>query len=226
MKLNVLYEVKMKTIAIFGGSGGLGTPLCNLLTQNNNFNVIKISSKDVNISSREEVESFFLKNKIDIIINLAAYNYDSFIHKYTPEKEFELNKQIDINIKGAINILASSLPYMRKNKYGRIIFASSIVASRPVIGTSIYGACKNFIESLIKTCSLENANNNITANTIQLGYFDGGLLYKLNEEFREKIKETIPSKRWGSIEELYSSIMYLIDTPYVTGTTISINGGI
>lgn len=216
----------MKTIAIFGGSGGLGIPLCNLLSQNDNFNVIKISSKDVNICCREEVESFFSKNNIDIIINLAAYNFDSFLHKYTAEKEFELNKQIDVNIKGAINILASALPYMRKHKYGRIIFASSIVASRPVIGTSIYGACKNFIESLIKTCSLENANNNITANTIQLGYFDGGLLYKLNEESREKIKETIPSKRWGSIDELYSTITYLINTPYVTGTTININGGI
>jgi NAD(P)-dependent dehydrogenase (short-subunit alcohol dehydrogenase family) len=216
----------MKNIAIFGGSGGLGTPLSNLFLQNNNFNTIQISSKDVNICSRQEVDLFFEKNKIDIIINLAAYNYDSFLHKYTIEKELELDKQLNVNIKGAINILTSGLPHMRKNKYGRIIFASSIVASRPVIGTSIYGASKNFIESLIKTCSLENANNNITANTIQLGYFDGGLLYKLNEESREKIKETIPSKRWGSIDELYSSIMYLINTPYVTGTTISINGGI
>ena len=214
----------MNTVAVFGGSGGLGTKLCELL--NNDFNVIKISSKDVDICSREEVESFFSKNKIDIVINLAAYNYDSFIHKYTIDKEFELNKQINVNIKGCVNILTSSLPYMRKNKYGRIIFTSSIVASRPVVGTSIYGACKNFMESLIKTCSLENANNNITANTIQLGYFDGGLLYKLNEQSREKIKETIPSKRWGSIEELHSSILYLINTPYVTGTTININGGI
>ena len=132
----------MNTVAVFGGSGGLGTKLCELL--NKDFNVIKISSKDVDICSREEVESFFSKNKIDIVINLAAYNYDSFIHKYTIDKEFELNKQINVNIKGGVNILASSLPYMRKNKYGRIIFASSIVASRPVIGTSIYGACKNF----------------------------------------------------------------------------------
>lgn len=216
----------MKTIAIFGGSGGLGSPLCELFVKNNNFNVIKLSSKDVDVSSKKSTDIFFNTNDVDIVINLTAYNHDSFIHKYTEEKIIELEKQIDVNVKGFTNILSSCLPKMRSKKYGRIISTSSIVADNPVMGTSIYGASKKFMESMIATCALENGSNGITSNAIQLGYFDGGLLYKLNEENRDKIKQTIPLKRWGKIEELYDTCMFLINTEYVNGSVIKINGGI
>jgi len=69
-------------------------------------------------------------------------------------------------------------------------------------------------------------SKNVTCNTIQLGYFDGGLTYNIPEEFRNQILETIPAKRWGTIEELENTVRFLINTPYINGTSIKINGGI
>jgi NAD(P)-dependent dehydrogenase (short-subunit alcohol dehydrogenase family) len=202
----------------------LGSQLVPLLS--NEFNVIALGSKDVDVSSYDSVSNFFSNNTIDIVINLSGYNSDNFLHKYNESNYSEVEKQIDINIKGTINIVSACLSYMRSNNYGRIILASSVLADHPVISTSIYSGCKGFVDSLTKTVAIENASKNISCNSLQLGYFDGGLTYKIPEEFRNSIKNTIPAKRWGSIDELYNTVKYLIDTGYINGQNINISGGI
>jgi NAD(P)-dependent dehydrogenase (short-subunit alcohol dehydrogenase family) len=214
----------MKTIALFGGTGGLGSQLVPFLEKD--YKVIALGSKDVDVTDLESVTNFFNNNNIDIVINLSGYNYDCFLHKYTESNYSEVNKQLDINIKGTVNIVSACLTKMRENNYGRIILSSSVLADHPVISTSVYAGCKGFIDSLTKTASIENANKNININSLQLGYFDGGLTYKIPENFREEIKKTIPAKRWGTIEELYNTINYMIKTGYFTGQNINISGGI
>ena len=214
----------MKTIALFGGTGGLGSQLAPLLEEL--YTVITIGSKYVDVTNYDNVKTFFSNNKIDIVINLSGYNYDSFLHKYTEESYSEVQKQIDINIKGTINVTSCALPQMRERQYGRVILLSSVLADHPVISTSIYSGCKGFVDSFTKTVALENIGKNVTCNSLQLGYFDGGLTYKIPESFREVVKNNIPAKRWGSIRELYNTIDYLIKTPYLTGQNINISGGI
>lgn len=214
----------MKTIALFGASGGLGNQLLPLLQKK--YNVIGLSSSDINVINFDQVNEFFDKNNIDIVINLSGYNFDSFTHKINTDTLHQLDKQIDINIKGTVNIVSSCLSYMRNQNFGRIILVSSILADHPVMSTSIYAGCKGFVDSFTKTVALENANKNINCNSLQLGYFDGGLTYKIPESFRETLKNNIPSKRWGMITELYNTIDYLIETGYITGQNINISGGV
>jgi len=214
---------KMKKIVIFGGSGGIGSSIVNLL---NNYNITSLGSKDVNVSNFYDVKQFFDTNTYDIVINLAGINHDVFIHKINETHLYSIDKQIDVNIKGNINIISNCLSSMRENNYGRIITISSVLAEKPVMSTGIYSGCKGFIDSFIKTVALENANKNISCNSIQLGYFDAGLTYKIPESVRDNIQNSIPMKRWGTIEELANLIEFLIQTPYVTGTNIKINGGI
>ena len=214
----------MKTVALFGGTGGLGSQLTPLLRES--YNVIAVGSKDVDVTSYGSVQTFFSSNEIDIVINLSGYNYDSFLHKYTEESYSEILKQIDINVKGSINVASCALPQMRERQYGRIVLLSSILADHPAISTSIYSGCKGFVDSFVKTVAIENITKNVTCNSLQLGYFDGGLTYKIPETFRETIKNNIPAKRWGSIEELFNTVDYLIKTSYITGQNINISGGI
>jgi acetoacetyl-CoA reductase len=213
----------MKKIVIFGGTGGLGSAVIHLLK---NYNVTAIGSKDVNVSDFHEVEKFFKSNSFDIVINLSGINHDVFVHKINETHLDKINKQIDVNINGTINIISNCLTSMRENNYGRIITISSVLAEKPVVSTAVYSGCKGFIDSFVKTVALENANKNISCNSIQLGYFDAGLTYKIPEQFRDNIQSSIPMKRWGTIEELSNLIEFLIQTPYVTGTNIKINGGI
>ena len=214
----------MKTIALFGAGGGLGSKLLPLLK--NNYNVIGLRSIDVDVTDFAKVKSFFKANKADIVINLSGYNSDTFAHKISESNIETIDKQINVNINGTINIVSNCLSYMREQQFGRIILVSSILADHPVMSTSVYAGCKGFVDSFTKTVALENANKNITCNSLQLGYFDGGLTYKIPEDFRETIKNNIPAKRWGTIDELYNTIEYLIETGYMTGQNLNISGGI
>lgn len=213
----------MKKIVIFGGTGGLGSAVVNLLK---NYDVTALGSNDVDISNYHEVQNHFKENSYDIVINLSGINRDMFIHKINESHLDSINQQLDVNIKGNINIISNCLTSMRENNYGRIITISSVLAEKPVVSTGIYSGCKGFIDSFVKTVAIENAIKNISCNSIQLGYFDAGLTYKIPEAFRDTIQNSIPMKRWGSIEELVNLIEFLIQTPYVTGTNIKINGGI
>jgi len=214
----------MKTVALFGATGGLGKQLLPLLQTK--YNVIGISSSDIDVTSFTQVNEFFETNDIDVVINLSGYNFDTFTHKINNETLNQIDKQIDVNIKGTINVVSNCLSKMREQQFGRIILVSSVLADHPVISTSIYAGCKGFVDSFTKTVALENANKNINCNSLQLGYFDGGLTYKIPENFRDTLKNNIPAKRWGTIAELYNTIDYLIETGYITGQNLNISGGI
>jgi len=214
----------MKNLILFGGSGGIGTKLTPLLSKD--YNVCSLSSKDVDVTNFLEVKDFFLGNVADIVVNLSGYNYNTFLHKYSEDNLTKRQKQINVTVNGSLNILTNCLPQMRKRNYGRIILTSSILSSKPVVGTSVYSGCKAFIDNLAKTCTIENLSKGITCNTLQLGYMDGGLTYEVPEPFRTKVKETIPLKRWGTIKEIENTIRYLINTEYVSGCSMKVNGGL
>lgn len=211
-------------VVVFGGTGGLGSEVSKKLKEK--YEVVALSSKDLDISNFEDVQVFFKNNHFDILINLSGLNYDKFTHKIEFDDIEKIDRVIDVNIKGTINVVSSSLSNMRTNNFGRIILISSVLAERPVLSTSIYSGCKGFIDSFTKTVALENASKNITCNSIQLGYFDGGLTHRIPNENLEKIKTTIPNGRFGTISELYDTILFLIDMPYINGISLKINGGI
>ena len=213
----------MKKIIILGGTGGLGCEVGKLLEEK--YDVYSVGSK-LDVTDFDALQRWFHVNQYDIVINLAGYNHDRLIHKYDEESIYEAEKQIRINVMGNVNLLAACLPKMRSSGFGRVILVSSVLASKPVIGTSVYSASKAFIDNIVKTTALENANKGITCNSIQLGFFDAGMAHRIPLEFQEKIKQNIPLKRFGKIEELYNTIEYLINTEYVSGTSLKINGAL
>ena len=216
----------MNKVVIFGGSGGLGTQISERLQSN--MYVESLSSKDVDVTNYNEVKDFFHNNDvvIDSIINLSGYNHNMMLHKYENHNSLDVKRQLEVNIEGNLNILANCLPTMREKKFGRIILISSILASKPVAGTGVYSGCKAFIDNLVKTCSVENLHHGITCNSIQLGYFDGGMTYDIPEKIREDFKGSIPLNRWGKIIELENTIRYLLNTEYVSGCSLKVNGGL
>jgi NAD(P)-dependent dehydrogenase (short-subunit alcohol dehydrogenase family) len=213
----------MKKILIIGGTGGLGNQVAKLMS---NHEVTAIGSTDLDIRDMSACEYYFNQNKFDIVINFAGVNYDSLIHKLTKNNQNEIQNLLDVNVKGTINIVSACLKSMRDNRYGRIILVSSVLSEKVIIGTGLYASCKAFIDRFIKNISAENIKHGITANTIQLGYFDGGMTYKIKEDFLETIKDSIGLKRFGKIEEIVNTINYLIDNEYTTGINLKIDGNL
>jgi 3-oxoacyl-[acyl-carrier protein] reductase len=213
----------MEKLIIFGGTGGIGLQLSEVFAETHN--VYSLGSKDVNIIDLKAVTDFFdIHSDARVVLNLSGCNYNSFLHKYSCDENIE--KQLNVNIVGNINLLRACLPHMRNNKYGRIILSSSILAKRTVGGTSIYSSCKSFIESLVRVVAVENAKQNITINALRMGYMDAGLTYTIPEEYREKIIKEIPCGEFGSIRDLGQLIYCLIETPYINGASLEISGGL
>jgi len=214
----------MKKLIVFGGTGGLGQKLIPFLEKK--YDVTSVGSKDVDITSFSEVQKYFSDNEFDIVLNMSGSKYDVFLSKIKDSDQEDINKMIDVNIKGNINIVSSCLPKMIEKKYGRIISISSVFSELNVPKNSIYCASKAFVDRFISNANKENVKFGITCNTIQLGYWDGGMCYRVDEKYQEMAKEKIGLKRWGKIEELHNTIDYIIENEYVSGTNLRIDGGL
>jgi len=210
----------MKKLLLVGGTGGLGVQLMDSLKET--YECTSIGSKICDVTNEEKVKEFFSNNSFDIIIYLSVKNIDGLIHK---QKSSNITEQLNVNVVGFLNVLRYSTDSMREKNYGRVIYISSILSKNPIRGTGIYSASKAFCDNLIKTYSLENSKYGITSNSIQLGYFEGGLTNKVPEEILTNVLKTIPLKRLGKINEMSNLIKTIIETEYINGTNILITGG-
>lgn len=214
----------MKKIIVFGGTGGLGQKLIPLLRER--YDVVSIGSKDVDITNLASVRMFFLNNDADIVLNMAAKKYDVFLSKVTQSDSNRIDDMIDVNIKGIINIVSCCLPSMIERGYGRIIALSSVFSEMNVPKNSIYCASKAFVDRFIQVANRENIKYGVICNSIQLGYWDGGMSERVEQKYKDMAIEKIGLKRLGRADELYNTINYIVDNEYVAGTNLKIDGGV
>jgi NAD(P)-dependent dehydrogenase (short-subunit alcohol dehydrogenase family) len=178
----------------------------------------------VDISNHSEVlawiNSIKFTEKIELI-NCAATNYSVFAHKADPVK---WKNAIEVNLIGTFNVINAILPEMRKNNYGRIINFSSVVAKMGVPGTSAYASSKAALWGLSKSIAVENATKGITINSLNLGYFNIGMISDVPPEVQEIIKGKIPVNSFGDPINIYNAIKFIISSDYINGASIDING--
>lgn len=159
-----------------------------------------------------------------VLLNCAGISYNCFAHKADVE---EWGRVIDVNLKGSFNMIRQLLPIMREQGYGRIVNFSSVVASLPTPGISAYAASKSGLIGLTKSIVAENGSKGITANVINLGYVNLGMgINDVPPAYQEKIRSQIPSSRFCEPEEIYNTVRFLMQTEYVNGAAIDINGGL
>jgi len=183
---------------------------------------------NVDVSDYNQVYNWIqsVKENLDniIVLNCAGISYNAFAHKADIDT---WNRVIDVNIKGTFNVIHNILPLMRGQKYGRIVNFSSVVSTLPTPGISAYAASKSALIGLSKSIATENGSLGITINTIVLGYVNLGMgINDVPPEYQQKIKERIPIGRFCEPEEIYNTVKYIIDTEYVNGASIDINGGL
>ena len=162
----------------------------------------------------------------DIVLNFVGINYDVVLNKVQEGDVNNINQVLNVNIGGHTNVLANCLPKMIEKKYGRVIGISSVLSEINVPSTAIYSTTKAAIDKLYQVANKENIRYGITCNTIQLGYWEVGMIEQLSPEFQEQVKKSIGLRRWGKIEELYNAIEFIINTEYYCGNNMRLNGGI
>jgi acetoacetyl-CoA reductase len=161
---------------------------------------------------------------IDILVNNAGRTKDHMMHKMTYEDWHEI---IHINLNSVFNMTKQVLDGMRERKFGRIINISSINAQKGQIGQTNYCASKAGILGFTRALAKEVARLNITVNAIAPGYINTAMVEKVPEDILKGIIDQIPLGRLGHPEEIAKVARFLAseDAGYITGSTISANGG-
>ena len=181
----------------------------------------------IDIRNFQEVEKTITSIISDVdnlvLINCASINYNAYAHKSEPAKWKDV---IETNLIGTYNLIRCVLPRMREINQGRIINFASVLAVKGTPGVSAYASTKSAFVGLSKSISVENANKNITINNINLGYSVLGIIREVPEKFKEKLMNEIPIGRLCNPNEILSTVNYLINTGYITGESININGGL
>lgn len=225
-------------IIITGITGGIGNYLFNTFSQKGEkvigtYHINKPEGKEysdtfqLDITDFPQVEKFIASVKSQLkditLINCAGVSQNSFAHKANID---EWAQVINVNLNGTFHLIRAVLPVMREQNFGRIINLSSVVSQTGVMGTSAYAASKAGINGMIKSIALENAQKGITINNINLGYFKVGMINTVPKEIQEKIKEKIAFNEFGDPENIFNTIQYIRQTPYLTGSCVDLNGGL
>ncbi len=170
---------------------------------------------------KETIEKF---GKIDVLVNNAGITKDGLIMRMKKE-DFEA--VIDINLTGTFNVTRNVIPYMIKQKSGRIINLSSVVGVAGNAGQTNYSASKAGVIGFTKSLAKEVASRNILVNAVAPGFIDTDMTKVLSDSVKEGINAQIPLRRMGTPREVAKVVKFLAsdDSSYVTGQVINIDGG-
>jgi acetoacetyl-CoA reductase len=161
---------------------------------------------------------------VDIVVNNAGITRDGTLHKMTPEMWSQV---MATNLGSCFNMSRCVIDSMRERGFGRIVNIGSINGQAGQYGQVNYAAAKSGIHGFTKALAQEGAAKNITVNAIAPGYIDTDMVRAVPPQVLEKIVAKIPVGRLGRAEEIARGVLFLVadDAGFITGSTLSINGG-
>jgi len=161
---------------------------------------------------------------IDVVVNNAGITRDGTLHKMSFD---DWNEVMRINLGGCFNMAKATFPGMRERGWGRIVNIGSINGQAGQYGQVNYAAAKSGIHGFTKALAQEGAKFGVTVNAIAPGYIDTDMVAAVPPPVLEKIVAKIPVGRLGQADEIARGVVFLCseDAGFVTGSTMSINGG-
>jgi acetoacetyl-CoA reductase len=161
---------------------------------------------------------------IDVLVNNAGITRDGTMHKMTYE---QWNAVIQTNLTSCFNMCRAVIDGMRERNYGRIVNIGSINGQAGQYGQVNYAAAKSGIHGFTKALAQETAAKGITVNAIAPGYIATEMVRAVPPHILEKIVARIPVGRLGEASEIARAVVFLVsdEAGFITGSTLSINGG-
>jgi len=161
---------------------------------------------------------------VEVLVNNAGITRDTTVQKMTFE---QWNEVIQTNLSSCFNMCRAVIEGMRARSFGRIVNIGSINGQAGQYGQVNYAAAKSGIHGFTKALALEGANARITVHAIAPGYIDTDMVRAVPPPVLEKIVARIPVGRLGHAPEIARGVLFLVaeDAGFITGSTLSINGG-
>lgn len=234
-----------KLAVVTGGTRGIGKAIA-LALKNSGFDVavvyhngveqakileeIGISTFSFDVSDFEQCQNGIEKIRekfgtdVSVLVNNAGITKDKMMHKMDFQ---DWTAVINTNLNSVFNMSHAVISKMRDNGYGRIVNISSVNGLKGQVGQVNYSAAKAGIIGFTKALAQESAAKGITVNAIAPGYIDTDMTLAIREDIREQITKTIPVGRFGKVEEIANTVLFLVgeNSSFITGATICVNGG-
>jgi acetoacetyl-CoA reductase len=161
---------------------------------------------------------------IDVLVNNAGITRDGTMHRMSYD---QWNSVIQTNLASCFNMARVVIDGMRERNFGRIVNIGSVNGQAGQYGQVNYAAAKSGIHGFTKALAQEGAAKGITVNAIASGYIDTDMVRAVPENVLEKIIAGIPVGRLGDASEIARGVLFLVSDEggFITGSTLSINGG-
>jgi len=190
---------------------------------------VKSIAVKLDVSRQEEVARAFeivVKEfgAVDILVNNAGITRDTVLLRM---KEEDWDAVLDINLKGSFLCCKEAVKIMAKQRSGKIISISSVVAFMGNPGQINYSASKAGLVGLTKTIAKEYASRGIRANAVAPGFIQTAMTDVLSDAVKEEMKKAIPLGQFGTSGDVANAVLFLAsgEADYITGQVIHVNGG-
>jgi 3-oxoacyl-[acyl-carrier protein] reductase len=241
----------LKRVAVVtGGSRGIGRAICVALAQKGMDLVINYAGNaeaaaqaaalceaegaavltvQADVAEAEAVQALMAAamerfGRIDVLVNNAGITRDNLLMRMS---EADFDAVVDTNLKGTFLCMKAVSRIMMKQRYGRIINMSSVVALRGNAGQMNYAASKAGIIGMTKTMARELASRGVTANAIAPGYIATDMTAALDDAQKSDLAAAIPIPRLGSPEDVAAAAAFFASEAagYITGQVLAVDGG-
>ena len=230
-------------VFVSGASRGIGKNIATYFAKNN-YKVVGTSRNDFNVeegvknfipikldvTSRDDIKNCFNHLKSEgllpnILINNAGITSDQIFLRM---KDDDWDNVIETNLTGTYNLTKAFIKNMVTNQHGRIINISSVSGLMGNAGQVNYSSSKAALNGFTKSLAKEVGSRNITVNCVAPGFIDTDMTSFLDLDSKNEIIKTIPLGRFGNVSDISEIVMFLAsdNASYITGQTISVDGGL
>ena len=234
-----------KIVLVTGASRGIGLEAAKhfskdgykvIGTSRGDFNLDELIGDDSAISvqldlmSKESIKNLFADLKSEdllpsVLVNNAGITKDQLFLRM---KDEDWDDVIETNLNGLFRVTKAFIKPMVKNKFGRVINISSVAGLMGNSGQVNYSSSKSAMVGFSRSLAKELGSRNITSNVIAPGFIETDMTTFLNDDEKVEVSKNIPMKRFGTVEDVAKCIMFLAsdEANYITGQTISVDGGL
>jgi 3-oxoacyl-[acyl-carrier protein] reductase len=179
---------------------------------------------DFDASEKAIAEIAKAQGRVDILVSSAGISIDALMLRL---KEEDLDRTLAVNLKGSLACARAAMKVMMRQKWGRVVFLSSVVGEAGNAGQTAYAASKAALLGVTKSLAKEYASRNITVNAVTPGYIETDMTAALTDEQRAAMLTGVPLARPGKPEEVAATIAFLAseEAGYITGQALRVNGG-